>query len=200
MRVTQEGCTLNDRWLAAARRAARAEAEAVKDVSGSIDDSLARAVVLILGSGSKVVVMGVGQYGLCAQLIARCLCDTGTPAVFLHPSEARHGGMGVYSKGDPTVLVSGGGPCDDLMELTPNLRKVDSPIIGILTDPASPLRDVCEVCLDVSPGRGLRRAGVAQGDAGFGLAAAVMGYALAAALAAACKVGLGTPLAGVADI
>jgi len=78
------------------------------------------------------------------------LCSTGSSAVFLHPSEAVHGDLGIYTPGDPTVLLSKSGSTRELLALVPMLREFHSPLIGILGNSASPLADEVDVYLDAS--------------------------------------------------
>jgi len=96
------------------------------------------------------VVTGIGKSGHVARKIAATLCSTGAPSVFLHPAEAVHGDLGVYSPGDPTVLISKSGATDELVRLVPTLREFRSPIIGILGSPAGPLAALVDVVLDAS--------------------------------------------------
>ena len=71
-----------------------------------LDGELIRAVELILAHPGKVIVTGIGKSGHIARKIVATLCSTGTAAVFLHPAEAVHGDLGIYTPGDPTVLLS----------------------------------------------------------------------------------------------
>src|SRR6185437_16316516 len=96
-------------WLAAARSAMEIEAAALAAAACRLDGSLIRAVELILAHPGKVVVTGIGKSGHIARKIVATLCSTGTAAVFLHPAEAVHGDLGIYTPGDPTVLISKNG-------------------------------------------------------------------------------------------
>src|ERR1700722_18533215 len=93
--IMMVGMTPKAHWLAAARSAMKIEAEAVLAASERLGDSLLSAVDLILGQSEsrpgKVVVTGMGKSGHAARKIAATLQSTGTPAVFLHPTEAGHG-------------------------------------------------------------------------------------------------------------
>src|SRR5260370_149463 len=71
-------------------------------------------------------------------------------AVFLHPAEAVHGDLGIYTPGDPTVLISKNGTSAELQALVPLLRQFRSPLIGILGNAASPLAGQMDVLLDAS--------------------------------------------------
>ena len=119
-------------WLAAARTAMEIEAHAVTQAAGRLDGALVRAVELILAHPGKVVVTGIGKSGHVARKLVATLSSTGTAAVFLHPAEATHGDLGIYTPGDPTVLISKNGSSAELLALVPLLRDFNSPLIGIL--------------------------------------------------------------------
>src|SRR5580658_8217485 len=137
-------------WVEAAREAMEVEAEAIRAAGQRLDHNLERAVDLILAHPGKVVVTGLGKSGHVARKIVATLCSTGTPAVFLHPAEALHGDLGIYSPGDPTLMVSKSGSTAELMHLIPFLRGLPSQRIGILGNPKSPLAAAMDVVLDAS--------------------------------------------------
>ena len=113
-------------WLDAARRAMDIEARAIAQAARRLDGNLSRAVEMILAHPGKLVVTGLGKSGHVARKIVATLCSTGTPAVFLHASEASHGDLGIYSPGDPTLMVSKSGNTNELCQLIPFLRELPS--------------------------------------------------------------------------
>lgn len=137
-------------WLAAARAAMEIEAASLERAASRLDGQLIRAVECILAHPGKVVVTGIGKSGHIARKIVATLCSTGTAAVFLHPAEAVHGDLGIYTPGDPTVLISKNGSSRELLALVPLLRDFRSPLIGILGNPSSPLAAQVDVLLDGS--------------------------------------------------
>src|SRR5579863_9581347 len=137
-------------WLAAARTAISIEAAALERTAKRLDGELIRAVDLILAHPGKVVVTGIGKSGHIARKIVATLCSTGTASVFLHPAEAVHGDLGIYTPGDPTVFISKNGSSAELLALVPLLREFHSPLIGILGSAASPLAARLDVLLDAS--------------------------------------------------
>jgi arabinose-5-phosphate isomerase len=139
---------IQQEWLDSAQQSMGAEADAIRHAAGQLDGSLVAAVELILSHPGKVVVTGLGKSGHIAQKIAATLSSTGTPAVFLHPAEAPHGDLGVYTAGDPTILISKSGATAELLQLIPTLRQFQSPLIGILGTRHSPLADKVQVVLD----------------------------------------------------
>src|ERR1700755_463996 len=82
----------------------RMEADAIARTAARLSpDTVERAVELLAACKGTVVTVGVGKPGHIAQKVAATLTSTGTPAVFLHPSDALHGGMGLVN-GDADVL------------------------------------------------------------------------------------------------
>jgi arabinose-5-phosphate isomerase len=139
-----------EQWLAAARAAMDIEASAISAAAGRLDGELIRAVELIIAHPGKVVVTGIGKSGHIARKIVATLCSTGTAAVFLHPAEAVHGDLGIYTPGDPTILLSRHGSSSELLALVPLLRDFRSPLIGILGNASSPVATHLDVFLDAS--------------------------------------------------
>ncbi|MEO8595560.1 MAG: KpsF/GutQ family sugar-phosphate isomerase [Candidatus Solibacter sp.] len=137
-------------WLAAARAAMEIESDAIRRASERLDGELLRAVELVLGHPGKVIVTGIGKSGHIARKIVATLCSTGTAAVFLHPAEAVHGDLGIYTPGDPTILLSNRGASAEMQSLVPLLRQFRSPLIGILGNRTSPLAAEVDVLLDAS--------------------------------------------------
>jgi arabinose-5-phosphate isomerase len=140
----------SEEWLEAARTAIEIEAASLQRAAGRLDGELIRAVELILAHPGKVVVTGIGKSGHIARKIVATLCSTGSAAVYLHPSEAVHGDVGIYTPGDPTVLISNNGSSQELLALVPLLREFRSPLIGILGNAGSPLAEKVDVYLDAS--------------------------------------------------
>lgn len=133
-----------------AREALLGEADALRLAAERLGKEIAEAVALIMRSGGKVVVTGVGKSGHVGQKIAATLCSTGTPAVFLHATEAVHGDLGLYTRGDPSILISKSGTTVELLRLVPILRRIDSPLIGIVGNGSSALAGLVDVTLDAS--------------------------------------------------
>ncbi len=131
-----------------ARNVLEAEARAISSAAQRLDKRLVEAAELILRHKGKVVVSGMGKSGLIGQKIAATLSSTGTPAVFLHPAEALHGDLGIYQKGDPTILLSKSGSTLELLHLLPLLRQFKSPVIAIVGQMESPLAEKADVVLD----------------------------------------------------
>jgi arabinose-5-phosphate isomerase len=167
-------------WLAAARAAMEIEADSIRRASARLDGELIRAVDLVLAHPGKVIVTGIGKSGHIARKIVATLCSTGTAAVFLHPAEAVHGDLGIYTPGDPTVLISNRGTSEELQALVPLLRQFRSPLVGILGNLASPLAARMDVLLDASVEREADPHNLAP--TASAVTALALGHALAIAL------------------
>ena len=170
----------SEEWLAAARAAVEIEAASLARAAARLDGELIRAVELILAHPGKVIVTGIGKSGHIARKIVATLSSTGTAAVFLHPAEAVHGDLGIYTPGDPTVLISKNGSSTELLALVPLLRDFQSPLIGILGNAASPLAEKVDVYLDASVEREADPNNLAP--TASAVTALALGHALAIAL------------------
>jgi arabinose-5-phosphate isomerase len=126
----------------------RAEAEAIMNIP--VTDEYNKAVELIhkhvhIKKG-KLVTSGMGKAGQIAHDIATTFSSTGTPAVFLHPSEAQHGDLGVFQENDLLLAISNSGKTREiieLLELKDNLYP-GIPVIVITGTSNSPLADKAE--------------------------------------------------------
>ncbi|WP_321478862.1 SIS domain-containing protein [uncultured Bacteroides sp.] len=127
------------------------EAEAV--LSLPIDDSYEKAVDLIVEQvhrkKGKLVTSGMGKAGQIAMNIATTFCSTGIPSVFLHPSEAQHGDLGILQENDLLLLISNSGKTREIVELTQLAHNLNSHLkfIVITGNPESPLAQESDVCL-----------------------------------------------------
>jgi arabinose-5-phosphate isomerase len=99
--------------------------------------------------GGKLVTSGMGKAGQIAQNIATTFSSTGTPSVFLHPSEAQHGDLGILQKNDIILLISNSGKTREIMELIDLSRILNEELkfIGITGDEDSPLATKTDICL-----------------------------------------------------
>jgi arabinose-5-phosphate isomerase len=127
------------------------EAEAVMNIP--VSESFSKAVDLIYQKvhkeGGKVIASGMGKAGQIAENIATTLSSTGTPAVYLHPSEAQHGDLGVIRENDVLIVLSNSGKTREILELvqlTHNLYE-SVPLIVITGNPEGELPRIAEVSL-----------------------------------------------------
>ena len=127
------------------------EANAVRSIP--ITEAYEEAVNLINGQvhklGGALIISGMGKAGQVAMNIATTFSSAGTPAYFLHPSEAQHGDLGIMRKNDILLLISNSGKTRELEELVVLSRGLvpDVKIIVITSNPDSPLAKEADVCL-----------------------------------------------------
>ena len=129
----------------------RKEAEAVLNIP--VTDAFEKAVDLIVEQvhhkKGKLVTSGMGKAGQIAMNIATTFCSTGIPAIFLHPSEAQHGDLGVLQENDVMLLISNSGKTNEIVALT-KLAHILNPglkYIVITGNPESPLAQEADICL-----------------------------------------------------
>ena len=140
----------DDDILAIARRTIRIESAGVARVEHRLGPAFVEAVRRILSSPGRVIVTGVGKSGLVARKIASTLAGTGTPALFLHPTEAAHGDVGVVVRGDVLLVVSKSGRTGEVSTLLPAVREIGAPVIAIVGTPDSALARLADIVLDAS--------------------------------------------------
>jgi len=127
------------------------EARAIEQAAKRLDKSVVRKTIEILqGCEGKIIVTGVGKSGIIAQKIAQTLTSTGTVAVFVHPSDALHGSLGIVTKGDVLIALSNSGETDEILLLLPTLKKRKICIVSIVGEIDSTLARQSDVILDAS--------------------------------------------------
>ncbi|NCO33574.1 MAG: hypothetical protein AUJ92_05400 [Armatimonadetes bacterium CG2_30_59_28] len=136
--------------LESARRVLVIESAAIASMSQRLDNSLERAVALILACTGRVVVTGVGKSGVIGRKIASTLASTGTPALFLHSGEGLHGDLGMLTSVDVLMAISYSGHSDDLLSILPVAQDMGVPIIALTGQGRSHLAMNSDVVLDVS--------------------------------------------------
>ncbi len=133
--------------LLKARRVIDEEVEGLLRLRDSLDESFVRAVDLLLNCKGKVIVTGIGKSGYVARKIASTLASTGTPAHFLHPSEALHGDLGVIDRGDVVIAISNSGESSEVIQLLPYIKMLGVPLIAITNKKDSTLARYSDVHL-----------------------------------------------------
>jgi len=112
-----------------------------------------RAIELILSKvhqkKGKLVCSGMGKAGQIASNIATTFSSTGTPACFLHPSEAQHGDLGILRENDLMLLISNSGKTREILELVRLSRQLipDMRFIVITSNEKSELANCSDICL-----------------------------------------------------
>ena len=127
------------------------EAKSLRRLCGRFDgEAFSRVAELILKHKGKVVFSGIGKSGYIAQKLSSTFNSTGTRAIYLHPAEALHGDLGIYSLEDPTIMLSRSGSTRELLDLLPFVKQFQSPVIAMVGNLSSPLAEAADYVLDAS--------------------------------------------------
>ena len=138
------------RALELARRVLDTEAAAIAALAARLGPAFVAAIELMLQCRGRVVVSGIGKSGHVARKLAATLASTGTPAFFVHPAEAGHGDLGMITPDDVVVMLSNSGETDELVLLTPHLKRQGAKLIAITGNERSALAQSANVHLDAA--------------------------------------------------
>ena len=136
--------------LSLARDVLATEANAIVRLAARLGADFVAAVELILNCDGRVVVSGIGKSGHIARKLAATLASTGTPAFFVHPAEASHGDLGMITAADVVVILSNSGESDELLLLTPHLKRQGAKIVALTGNDQSSLAQAADVHLDAA--------------------------------------------------
>ncbi len=132
------------------REVLEVEAAAIRRAASRLSESFDAALDLLDRVTGKVLTTGVGKSGIAARKLSATLTSTGCPAVFLHPSEAMHGDLGIVSVGDVVIALSNGGESEELLAILPALLGRGTPIIAIVGNDTSTLAQKATLVIDAS--------------------------------------------------
>ncbi len=163
-----------------ARSVIEIEAQMINKLVERIDQSFAQACQYLHDCTGRIAVIGVGKSGHISKKIAATFASTGSPAFFIHPSEARHGDLGMITKSDVILALSNSGESEEILSLLPFIKRLDLPLISLTGNPQSTLAKAATVNIDVSVEKEACPLGLAPTSSTT--AALVMGDALAMAL------------------
>ena len=129
----------------------RIEANAIAQTATRLEAAqVERVVDLIAGCKGKVVILGVGKSGIIGQKIAATMTSTGTAALYLHPSDALHGGLGIVQPDDVVIVLSNSGETDEIVAMLPYLKNRQVAIVAIVGNLDSTLAHRADAVLDAS--------------------------------------------------
>ena len=138
------------RALDLAREVLATEAKAIMALSLRLGSPVVAAVDLILNCRGRIVVAGIGKSGHIGRKLAATLASTGTPAFFVHPADASHGDLGMITPDDIVLMLSNSGETDELVALTPHLKREGARIIALTGNEQSSLAQAADVHLDAA--------------------------------------------------
>ena len=137
--------------LASATRTLKLEVQGLSALEGALrthlGDSFTKAVTLIRTCPGRVIVTGMGKSGHIGMKVAGTLSSTGTPAYFVHPSEASHGDLGMIAKVDLILAFSWSGETAELGSVVSYSRRFAVPLIAVTSNAESTLGKAADIVL-----------------------------------------------------
>ncbi|MDR1432455.1 MAG: SIS domain-containing protein [Propionibacteriaceae bacterium] len=126
------------------------EASALSVAKARVSGQMAAALELLHRAAGRVIVSGIGKSGHIGAKIAASLASTGTPAFFIHSTEALHGDSGMVTGDDAAILISNSGETAEVLAFGQMLAAWGVPIIALTGGEGSTLAKLAKVTLDVS--------------------------------------------------
>jgi arabinose-5-phosphate isomerase len=140
----------SEQIIAKGKEVIRIESEAISALIDRIGEDFAKAVEAIFECQGRVVLTGMGKSGLIARKIVATLNSTGTAAIYLHPTDALHGDLGMVRKDDVVIIVSKSGDTEEISNLLPLLRRIRVKLIAMCGSKSSKLATQSDILLDIS--------------------------------------------------
>jgi arabinose-5-phosphate isomerase len=151
--ATQAEAAASAAAIASAQRTLETEAQGLSALRtalrGSLGQSFLRAIDILKGVRGRVIVTGIGKSGHIAQKLAATLASTGTPAHFVHPSEASHGDLGMITSDDCVLATSWSGETVELSNILNFAGRFAVPLIAITSRAGSALGRAANVVLEL---------------------------------------------------
>ncbi len=126
------------------------EKSALGKLENEIGEQFENCVKIIEGCSGKIVFIGVGKSGNVGQKIAATMSSLGIPSIFLNPTDALHGSLGVLDSRDIVVLISNSGNTQEIVSLIPTIRILNCKIIAITQNKESKIAEYAD-CVYLLP-------------------------------------------------
>ena len=138
-------------FVQAAKKVLQTEADALETLKNDLPNDFSDLVKLILNLNGRVIVSGVGKSGHIGNKIAATLASTGTPAYFVHATEASHGDLGMITEKDLCLLISNSGETSEIFDIVAHARRFSIPLATISSNTESTLVKAADfkLCLPV---------------------------------------------------
>ena len=136
-----------NRLLTAARNVIAREVEGLEAVAVALDEKFLALVERITVLKGRVIISGMGKSGHIGRKIAATLASTGTPAFFVHPSEASHGDLGMITADDLVICLSNSGETHELRDIISYTRRFGIPLVALVRRAASLLVDAADIAI-----------------------------------------------------
>jgi arabinose-5-phosphate isomerase len=140
----------DEKAIAKGKEVIRIEGRSVAALEERIGPSFAHAVNILESCRGRVIITGVGKSGIIARKIVATMNSTGTPSVFLHPSDAVHGDLGILRNNDAVICISKSGNTDEINTLIPMFKRLGVPIVSLVGNLESGLARDSDVVLDAT--------------------------------------------------
>ena len=121
-------------YIASAKRTFKIESSAINSLANQIDKNFTQLCDSIRLNKGKFIIMGVGKSGHIGQKISATLSSTGTGSIFIHPTEAAHGDMGLIDKKDIVFLISNSGETDEIINILPSLKRSSYKLVSLTSN------------------------------------------------------------------
>ena len=136
-------------YIASAKRTLKIESDSISALGKQLDNSFTTLCEKVASSKGKFVIMGVGKSGHIAQKISATLSSTGTPSIFIHPTEAAHGDMGLINKKDIVLLISNSGETDEIINILTSLKRHSKEIASLTSDNSSTIAISADIKIQI---------------------------------------------------
>lgn len=133
--------------IACAKRTIDREVDTLRMMENELDASLSKALDLMQNAQGRILVTGMGKSGHIGRKIAATLASTGTPSFFVHPAEASHGDLGMFTEKDVVLAISNGGESRELSDILVYCKRYGIPLIAMTKNPDSSLGKAGDILL-----------------------------------------------------
>lgn len=138
-----------DSHVSAIKEVLEKEAHAILGLINIVNQDMAEIINMLLKCKGRVILTGVGKSGIIAKKITATLASTGTPALFIHPSEGLHGDLGMVTSSDIILALSKSGETEEVIKMVPSIKRIGSKLIVIVENDQSTLAGLADhiICI-----------------------------------------------------
>ena len=123
--------------------------QALRDGLGEHFETLVKNCASTIEKGGKLVITGIGKSGYIGKKMAATLSSVGSPAVFMHPVEARHGDLGIIQKNDLLIALSYSGETEELLVVLTPAKRLGVELVAITGNPDSTLAKMSDLVVEM---------------------------------------------------
>ncbi|MBQ8557286.1 MAG: KpsF/GutQ family sugar-phosphate isomerase [Alphaproteobacteria bacterium] len=138
---------MSNKLIESAKRVIDMEINGLEQMKNSFGDAFIQAIGMMTQIKGRLIISGMGKSGHIGQKIAATLASTGTPAFFVHPSEASHGDLGMLTTNDLLLTISNSGESREMGDIITFSRRFGIPMIAITSNPESTMAKAADLTL-----------------------------------------------------